>query len=226
MLNTITQNETFIQKKAEYEEALEALKKANDEIAKKQEIINRNNAIIQALQAENIDLEKKLDGSLDVESTNLDFAEFDKLSDQLNSNTRKITLLEKLNKETENKIEIFKLEEYSEAASAAQSIYNQLNRYAFELTQELIKDEEFIKKLNFLCGLYVECLDMREINTLKQIHITVEQGFLKYFGKKVAPFIKNPEKPPLGIDKPKILYQTLGTGFFARRRLQELKEKQ
>ncbi|MCW9709981.1 hypothetical protein L5B71_03620 [Avibacterium sp. 21-586] len=226
MLDTITQNETFIQKKAEYEEALEALKKANDEIAKKQEIINRNNAIIQALQAENIDLEKKLDGSLDVESAALDFAEFDKLSDQLNSNARKITLLEKLNKETENKIEIFKLEEYSKTASAARSKYTELNKYIYELTQELIQDEDLIKNLNFLCGIYVECLEDREINTLNQLHMTVEQVFLEDLSKRVRPFIKNPEKSPLGIDKPKILYQTLGAGFFARRRLQELKEKQ
>ncbi|POY43443.1 hypothetical protein C3007_10560 [Avibacterium gallinarum] len=226
MLNTITQNETFIQKKAEYEAALEALNKANDEIAKKQEIINRNNAIIQALQAENLELEKKLDGSLDVESADLDFVEFDKLSDQLNSNTRKITLLEKLNKETENKIEIFKLEEYSKAASEAELKYNQLNKYVFELTQEFIQDEELIQKLNFLCGLYVECLDMREKNTLMQLNMVVEQVFLEDFSKQVRPSIKNPEKHPLGIEKPKILYQTLGTGFFARRRLQELKEKQ
>ncbi|MFZ7201073.1 hypothetical protein [Avibacterium avium] len=226
MLNTITQNETFIQKKAEYEAALEALNKANDEIAKKQEIINRNNAIIQALQAENLELEKKLDGSLDVESADLDFAEFDKLSDQLNSNIRKITLLEKLNKETENKIEIFKFEEYSKSASAASSKYTELNKYIYELTQELTQDEDLIKNLNFLCGIYAECLEDREINTLKQLHMTVEQVFLEDLSKKVRPFIKNPEKSPLGIDKPKILYQTLGTGFFARRRLQELKEKQ
>ncbi|AZI13293.1 hypothetical protein ACU6T4_10845 [Avibacterium paragallinarum] len=226
MLQPLQKNETFIQLKTEYQQELEEFNKVLDKIKDLEKKVERNATIIQALTTENSELEEKLDNGVENDNGDLDFSAFDKISDQLNTNTRKIATLEKLNQKTRDEIEIIKLDEYSKLGSQLASKYRKLHSYAYEFALNVMQDDNFIATLNFLCGIYAEQLDYIDKNQLCTFNLSIEKVFLEDFSRKIKPLVEPPQNSPLEVNKPCFSYPLRPKGFFAQQRLEELKQRQ
>ncbi|MFC1011016.1 hypothetical protein ACFGW3_04815 [Pasteurella multocida] len=220
-------------KNQEFQELLDNLNENNNAFYKVQDHlveirnnIERNQKMIEALQAENENIQSELDSLQVSETGEINLDGFDELSNKISSNNRKISVIQKVIDNFANKMEYQILTEYS----SLQERSIQLRRKCFtflcdQLLNEFLESSA-IRELNIIYNLSLNSEDISYSKAHTQ-HAKKEV-FLNNLFSLILNKINNDDGitdtkiPPLNIEFPYVDSKVIVTSY---QRIEELKKK-
>lgn len=153
MIDTLKQDNKTIELKNRITIIQNDFNSIQNKLLEKQANRARNKKLIEALIQENDSLERKIDG-LNIDG-DIDFTDIDKYSDEINSNNRKITLLQKAINKANAEIELLLITEYKDKEQALSIEYKKLFNYLSEKAMPLVFSPQVIHSINLLHKLFI-----------------------------------------------------------------------
>lgn len=146
--------------------------------------IDRNKKTLEALKAENAELQSKSDKVTVSETGEVNFSEFDDYSTQIFANSRKIKALEKVIHKFELQLEKMVLQEYNYSYSSSdQAINDVFQFYGNQLLDDLF-DEQTVKKINtifYVLRVSGDGSEYAKTKILKKVQSQLSNSFMKSF---------------------------------------------
>lgn len=194
LLEQFKQDEQFNLLKQEVEAQQAEFNGIQSKIAEIKENVQRNIKMIEALKSENEELQSKIEQMQVSETGVIDFTNFDDYSNEINSNNRKIQVIENIVAKFEKQVELLLSIDYNQADRKSTAKYKQLCGYMFDYGVHRLLSEDFISELNILFKCFKSSSGM-----VTATMSDLEEMFIATLKQHIQPKLQDVSLEPLGI---------------------------
>lgn len=173
MLEILKQDKIFIDIKNKVDIEQNSFLKTQNKILEKQENIIRNKKLIEALKEENEQLESQIKQDSISENGCIDFSNLEQYSDNINSNNRKINIINNVISNQEKEIDSLLNTEYIEAERKLDIKLKELYSYLLGIGSVSLLNRETINRINIVYKFFRKC------------HKGSEKDFIIYLGNMI-----------------------------------------
>lgn len=199
MIEQLKQDETFIRLKEDIDAKQQEFESVQDEIEKKDGIINRNKKIIEGIHSDISSLEDSINNIQSDGQGNVDLNAIEKYSTKIYANKNKISVLTKLNEKINNEISYLKITTYFDTEKELNILYKKLFDYSLQFCVKLLFKDKFVDDLNILFKFFRNSAisDKYIMNTTNDS--SINEAFITYLNQYIKPLLADTDLGELGI---------------------------
>lgn len=189
MIEQLKQDEHFIKLKQEVDTKQQKFEAIQQEIEKKEDVINRNKKIIHGIHADIANLEDKINNTQADDSGNIDLNAIEKYSTKIYANKNKISVLTKINEKISNEASYLKITSYIDKEKELEAIYKDLFDYSFEFCIKHWITDNFTHELNILFKMFRNTRLADNFTKVITDNFTTTDAFISYLEQKLKPLL-------------------------------------